>query len=91
MRPTLDLPGTIAIARRIGLRDPNQVRWMQARRSIRILSGPGRAEAETKWLDSCESGLVSGQVADGPGPRRARRRLVLVCCARPAGDVVIDL
>ena len=41
---------------------------------------------------SCESGLVSGQVAYGPEPLdEPAVGNVLVCCARPTGDVVIDL
>ncbi|MET0414306.1 MAG: MOSC and FAD-binding oxidoreductase domain-containing protein [Polyangiaceae bacterium] len=41
---------------------------------------------------SCESGLVSGQVAYGPEPLDAPAAgNVLVCCSRPTGDIVIDL
>jgi ferredoxin-NADP reductase len=41
---------------------------------------------------SCESGLVSGAVAYGTEPLDAPAAgNVLICCARPTGDVVIDL
>lgn len=41
---------------------------------------------------NCESGLVSGAVSYGPEPLdMPAQGNVLVCCAQPAGDVVIDL
>jgi hypothetical protein len=40
----------------------------------------------------CESGLVSGAVSYAPEPLdQPAEGNLLVCCARPAGDVVIDL
>jgi ferredoxin-NADP reductase/MOSC domain-containing protein YiiM/ferredoxin len=41
---------------------------------------------------NCESGLVSGAVSYGPEPlERPAQGNVLVCCAQPVEDVVIDL
>jgi ferredoxin-NADP reductase/MOSC domain-containing protein YiiM/ferredoxin len=41
---------------------------------------------------NCESGLVSGAVSYGPEPLdMPAQGNVLVCCAQPAGNVVIDL
>ena len=41
---------------------------------------------------NCESGLVSGTVSYGPEPLdMPAQGNVLVCCAQPTGDVVIDL
>jgi ferredoxin-NADP reductase/MOSC domain-containing protein YiiM/ferredoxin len=40
----------------------------------------------------CESGLVSGTITYGPEPLdMPAQGNVLVCCAQPAGDVVVDL
>jgi hypothetical protein len=41
---------------------------------------------------NCESGLVSGTVVYDPEPLdRPAEGNLLVCCARPVGDVVVDL
>ena len=53
---------------------------------------PVRWACRTGVCHTCETGLVSGQVEyepepiDAPGPGN-----VLVCCARPTGDLVVDL
>jgi MOSC domain-containing protein YiiM/ferredoxin-NADP reductase len=53
---------------------------------------PVRWACRTGVCHSCESGLVSGAVAYGPEPlEEPADGNVLVCCARPIGDVVIDL
>jgi ferredoxin-NADP reductase/MOSC domain-containing protein YiiM len=53
---------------------------------------PVRWSCRTGVCHSCETGLVSGVVAYGPEPLdNPADGNVLVCCSRPAGDVVIDL
>jgi ferredoxin-NADP reductase/MOSC domain-containing protein YiiM len=53
---------------------------------------PVRWSCRTGVCHSCESGLVSGAVVYGPEPLdRPADGNVLVCCAQPRGDVVIDL
>jgi ferredoxin-NADP reductase/MOSC domain-containing protein YiiM len=53
---------------------------------------PVRWSCRTGVCHSCESGLVSGEVVYGPEPLdKPADGNVLVCCSRPAGDVVIDL
>jgi ferredoxin len=53
---------------------------------------PVKWSCRTGVCHSCESGLISGEVAyqpdplDPPAPGN-----LLICCARPTGDVVIDL
>ncbi len=53
---------------------------------------PVRWACRTGVCHNCESGLVSGAVAYDPQPLdMPADGNVLVCCSRPAGDVVIDL
>jgi len=53
---------------------------------------PTRWACRTGVCHRCESGLVSGTVSYGPEPLdMPAQGNVLVCCAQPAGDVVIDL
>ena len=53
---------------------------------------PVRWSCRTGVCHSCESGLVSGEVAYGPEPLdKPAEGNVLVCCSRPVRDVVIDL
>jgi len=53
---------------------------------------PVRWSCRTGVCHNCESGLVSGAVAYGPEPLdRPADGNLLVCCAQPIGDVVIDL
>lgn len=53
---------------------------------------PVRWSCRAGVCHSCESGLVSGQVFVDPPPLdEPAAGNVLVCCSRPAGDVVIDL
>jgi ferredoxin len=41
---------------------------------------------------NCESGLVSGAVEYAPEPLdRAAEGNLLLCCARPVGEIVVDL
>ncbi len=53
---------------------------------------PVRWSCRTGVCHNCESGLVSGTVSYGPEPLdMPAQGNVLVCCAQPTGDVVIDL
>jgi ferredoxin-NADP reductase/MOSC domain-containing protein YiiM/ferredoxin len=53
---------------------------------------PVRWSCRTGVCHNCESGLVSGTVSYGPEPLdMPAQGNVLVCCAQPAGDIVIDL
>jgi ferredoxin-NADP reductase/MOSC domain-containing protein YiiM len=53
---------------------------------------PVRWSCRTGVCHNCESGLVSGAVAYAPEPLdRPAEGNLLVCCAQPTGDVVIDL
>ena len=51
-----------------------------------------RWSCRTGVCHNCESGLVSGDIAYAPEPLdQPAKGNLLVCCARPVGDVVIDL
>jgi ferredoxin-NADP reductase len=53
---------------------------------------PVRWSCRTGVCHNCESGLVSGEVIYGPDPlEKPADGNLLVCCSRPAHDVVIDL
>ena len=53
---------------------------------------PVRWACRTGVCHSCESGMVSGAVAYGPEPLdKPAEGNILVCCAQPIRDVVIDL
>lgn len=53
---------------------------------------PVRWSCRTGVCHTCESGLISGAVAYEPAPLDpAAEGNLLVCCARPTGDVVVDL
>jgi ferredoxin-NADP reductase len=53
---------------------------------------PVRWSCRTGVCHNCESGLVSGEVTYAPDPLDpAAEGNVLVCCAQPAGDIVVDL
>lgn len=53
---------------------------------------PVRFACRTGVCHTCESGLVSGTVGYRPDPIDAPAEgNVLICCAQPTGDVVIDL
>ncbi|WP_441235284.1 MOSC domain-containing protein [Bradyrhizobium sp. 930_D9_N1_4] len=53
---------------------------------------PVRWSCRTGVCHNCESGLVSGAVSYAPEPLDAPAEgNVLICCARPQGDIVIDL
>ncbi|VIO76888.1 Flavohemoprotein [Bradyrhizobium ivorense] len=53
---------------------------------------PVRWSCRTGVCHNCESGLISGAVAYGPQPLdMPPDGNLLICCAQPTGDVVIDL
>jgi ferredoxin-NADP reductase/MOSC domain-containing protein YiiM len=53
---------------------------------------PVRWSCRTGVCHNCETGLVSGEVVYAPEPLdRPAEGNLLVCCARPVGDVVVDL
>jgi ferredoxin-NADP reductase/MOSC domain-containing protein YiiM len=53
---------------------------------------PVRWSCRTGVCHNCESGLVSGNVAYAPEPLdQPAEGNVLVCCARPAEEIVVDL
>jgi MOSC domain-containing protein YiiM/ferredoxin-NADP reductase/ferredoxin len=53
---------------------------------------PVRWSCRTGVCHRCESGLVAGAVAYRPDPLELPAKgNLLICCSRPAGDVVIDL
>jgi len=72
-------------------------RWSaSANRSILELAEacdvPVRWSCRTGVCHNCESGLISGAVAYEPDPLDPPAHgNVLICCARPQGDVVIDI
>jgi ferredoxin-NADP reductase/MOSC domain-containing protein YiiM len=53
---------------------------------------PVRWSCRTGVCHNCESGLVSGRVSYAPEPLdQPAEGNVLICCARPAGEIVVDL
>lgn len=53
---------------------------------------PVRWSCRSGVCHNCESGLVSGTVAYEPEPLdKPADGNVLICCSRPAGDIVVDL
>ena len=53
---------------------------------------PVRWACRSGVCHSCETGLVSGAVADAPEPLdKPAEGNILVCCSQPVGDAVIDL
>jgi MOSC domain-containing protein YiiM/ferredoxin-NADP reductase len=53
---------------------------------------PVRWSCRSGVCHNCESGLISGSVAYQPDPLDAPAEgNILICCARPQGDVVIDI
>lgn len=72
------------------------VRWSPAFHNLLELAEacdvPTRWSCRTGVCHACESGLVAGTVAYRPDPIDAPAAgNVLICCARPEGDVVVDL
>jgi MOSC domain-containing protein YiiM/ferredoxin-NADP reductase len=72
------------------------VRWRAQDRNILELAEacdvPVRWSCRTGVCHNCESGLISGSVGYEPAPLDAPANgNVLICCARPQADVVIDI
>jgi ferredoxin-NADP reductase len=71
-------------------------RWRQGDQSLLELAEacdvPVRWSCRTGVCHNCESGLISGSVSYRPDPLDPpAKENLLICCARPQGDVVIDL
>jgi ferredoxin-NADP reductase len=72
------------------------VRWDLSIQSLLELAEacdvPVRRSCRTGVCHSCETGLIGGTVAYRPDPvEPLANGNVLICCSRPAGDIVIDL
>jgi ferredoxin-NADP reductase/MOSC domain-containing protein YiiM len=72
------------------------VRWGSSFRSLLELAEacdvPVRFACRTGVCHTCETGLVAGTIGYRPDPVDAPADgNVLICCAQPSGDVVIDL
>jgi len=72
------------------------VRWRADEQSLLELAEacdvPVRWSCRTGVCHNCESGLISGAVTYQPDPLDPPAEgNVLICCARPDGDVVIDI
>jgi ferredoxin len=72
------------------------VRWSSD--STTLLELAEACDVPTRWscrtgvCHNCETPLVSGAVVHEPAPVEAPAEgNVLICCARPRGDVVLDL
>jgi len=85
-------PGPVVSFARSGL----NVRWGPPYASLLELAEacdvPVRWSCRTGVCHNCESGLIAGDVAYQPDPLDAPADgNVLICCARPRSDIVIDL
>jgi MOSC domain-containing protein YiiM/ferredoxin-NADP reductase len=72
------------------------VRWRSDEETLLELAEacdvPVRWSCRTGVCHNCESGLISGTIAYQPDPLDSPTEgNVLICCARPRGDVVIDI
>ena len=72
------------------------VRWGSSFQSLLELAEacdvPVRFACRTGVCHTCETGLVAGNICYRPDPVDASAEgNILICCARPSGDVVIDL
>jgi len=72
------------------------VRWRDLEQSLLELAEscdvPVRWSCRTGVCHNCESGLVSGEISYDPEPLDPPAEgNLLICCARPRGDVVIDV
>jgi ferredoxin-NADP reductase/ferredoxin len=85
-------PGPLVSFARTGLAVP----WSPSLRSLLELAEacdvPARWACRTGVCHNCKSGLISGTVDYDPEPLDPPAAgSVLICCSRPAGDVVLDL
>ena len=72
------------------------VRWGSSFQNLLELAEacdvPVRWACRTGVCHTCETGLVAGKVGYLPDPIDAPAEgNMLICCARPEGDVVVDL
>ncbi|QAU47709.1 MOSC and FAD-binding oxidoreductase domain-containing protein [Bradyrhizobium guangzhouense] len=85
-------PGPVVSFARSGL----NVRWGPSYASLLELAEtcdvPVRWSCRTGVCHNCESGLIAGDIGYQPNPLDAPADgNVLICCARPVSDIVIDL
>jgi ferredoxin-NADP reductase/MOSC domain-containing protein YiiM len=90
--PEADVSGLSVSFSRSNLR----VRWNERYQSILELAEacdvPVRWSCRTGVCHMCESGLISGAVSYDPEPLEAPTHgELLICCARPREDLIIDL
>jgi ferredoxin-NADP reductase/ferredoxin len=96
-RPAHAPPGPPGIGPMVSFaRSGLNVRWGPSYASLLELAEacevPVRWSCRTGVCHNCESGLVAGDVSYRPGPLDAPADgNVLICCAHPQSDVVIDL
>jgi ferredoxin-NADP reductase len=89
--------GPAGLGPRVSLaRSGLDIRWDQKFPSLLDLAEacdvPVRWSCRTGVCHTCESGLISGNVTYQPEPLEpAAQGNVLICCAQPQGDVVLDL
>jgi ferredoxin len=78
---------------RSGLEIPWHDRWSHLLELAEACDVPVRWACRTGVCHTCETPLMSGDVAYDPGlPLEAPARgNVLICCSRPVGDLVLDL
>jgi ferredoxin-NADP reductase/MOSC domain-containing protein YiiM len=92
--PPAGAPGTgpsISFARS-GVTANWDVRFASLLEMAEACSVPTRWSCRTGVCHNCESGLLSGTVAYAPQPVDAPADgNLLICCAQPQGDVVLDL
>jgi MOSC domain-containing protein YiiM/ferredoxin-NADP reductase/ferredoxin len=70
----------------------NASAWQNILELAEACDVPVRWSCRAGVCHNCESGLISGSVVYGPAPLDAPAQgNLLVCCSRPAGDIVIDL
>ena len=85
-------PGPMVSFARSGLNVP----WSPAYQSLlefaEACDVPVQWSCRTGVCHTCETGLVEGEVSYEPDPLEpAEPGTALICCSRPAGEVVLDL
>ncbi|MBW7967823.1 MOSC and FAD-binding oxidoreductase domain-containing protein [Bradyrhizobium sp. BR 10289] len=85
-------PGPLVSFARSGLNVPWGPSYASLLELAEACDVPVRWSCRTGVCHNCESGLVAGEVAYAPDPLDAPADgNVLICCARPRDDIVIDL
>jgi ferredoxin-NADP reductase/MOSC domain-containing protein YiiM/ferredoxin len=85
-------PGPLVSFARSGLAVPWNPSFGSLLELAEACDVPARWACRTGVCHSCHTGLISGSVAYDPAPLDPPAAgSVLICCSRPAGDVVVDL